>query len=417
MLTSTRLASFKMKLQVFVIAFFLLNSLDSWGQEESRFAEFELVYSSLPWYNLKGGFEQGFVYMDNVDITTRLNFGKLLVGEDDHLSLFLYGLGNAGGRASSLMGDFQAASNIEAPKSWRLFEAWLQQNLFDDEVSILVGLYDLNSEFDVLRPGTVFINSSFGIGAEYAQSGLNGPSIFPISSLGVRFSSTLGDKGKFRLAILDGVSGDPENPRSNKISLSKKDGALIALETAIYSESKSERRVHRDYVTRRRKVGREHDIPTNDKLNVGGWYYTSRFENIADTTQNHRNWGAYLGVQKYWFLFSELDKYLSVFMRYGIAHEKVNRFGSALSGGVVLADRFSNYLGLAISSGFHGDSFQYEQIDNYQNETVIELTYSWRIKNFLTLQPDIQYVLNPGFGVDLDNPLSAAIMVQLSFNN
>jgi porin len=57
---------------------------------------------------------------------------------------------------------------------------------------VKIGLYDLNSEFDVIEAAALFLNPSHGIGPDFAQSGRNGPSIFPVTSLAIR--------GEYRLA-------------------------------------------------------------------------------------------------------------------------------------------------------------------------------------------------------------------------
>ncbi|MEQ9007836.1 MAG: carbohydrate porin, partial [Ekhidna sp.] len=284
------------------------------------------------------------------------------------------------------------------------------------------GLYDLNSEFDVLRPGTLFINSSFGIGAEYAQSGVNGPSIFPISSLGVRFSTFVGDRTRVRLAILDAVSGNPNDLTSNEIHLSKKEGALIAGEVSVYTSSdfsEDERNVDRSYVTRRRKVGRQHDVYKKDKINIGGWYYTSDFQSMDGSEPEKGNSGIYFGIQKYIPLDAE-DDYIAFFGRYGIANHQINRYGSALSGGFVMSNPISGFddnFGLAFSSGLNGESFQELQESSENAETVFEFTYSLPLASWFLLQPDVQYVVNPSTKEELDNPLSFALLIQFSIQN
>ena len=45
--------------------------------------------------------------------------------------------------------------------------------------SILIGRYDLNTEFYRLQSAGLFLNSSFGVGPEFSQSGRSGPSIYP----------------------------------------------------------------------------------------------------------------------------------------------------------------------------------------------------------------------------------------------
>ena len=42
-------------------------------------------------------------------------------------------------------------------------------------------------------------------------------------------------------------------------------------------------------------------------------------------------------------------------------------------------------------------------------ETVIELTYERAIDDRLTVQPDVQYVINPGWDRALDNALVAGV--------
>lgn len=390
-------------------------------EEERKIVQFGTVYSALPWLNAEGGEKEGFVYMDNLDFTANLNIDRIFKWEND-LILFAYVLSNHGGQASSLMGDFQVASNIEAPRSTRLFELWVQENFFHNDISVLVGLYDLNSEFDVLRPGTIFINSSFGIGAEYAQSGVNGPSIFPISSLGFRMSAQLGDKAVLRIAALDGVPGDAQDPTSNRIRLTTEEGALLAVETSIYPGSTvviNPENVERGYVTRRKKVGREHEIPTNDKINLGGWYYTAKFPELNSPYESHGNWGVYAGMQKY-FHFGREGRYLALFGRYGVANATYNQLQSALSGGVVFSDLIqdkTDYLGLAFSTGYNGkpylNAMQPEE-SPLRAETVVEFTYSISLANWFSIQPDVQYMINPGMRRSLNNSLGIGLLLQVS---
>jgi len=101
--------------------------------------------------------------------------------------VFLYGLGIHGGHPSRFAGDAQGVSSIEAPRKWTLEEAWLEQNLFGNRFSALVGRYDLNTEFYHVHTADLFLNASFGMGPEFSQSGNGGPSVFPNTSVGGRF--------------------------------------------------------------------------------------------------------------------------------------------------------------------------------------------------------------------------------------
>src|SRR5438128_12130722 len=123
------------------------------------------------------------------------------------MTLFVEGLNIHGGHPSSFAGDAQGVSSREGPARWTLEEGWIQQNLFDNQLSILIGRYDLNTEFYRLQSAGLFLNSSFGIGPEFSQSGRGGPSIFPNPSVGARIAWKPARSMVLRSAILEGVPG------------------------------------------------------------------------------------------------------------------------------------------------------------------------------------------------------------------
>jgi porin len=66
-----------------------------------------------------------------------------------------------------------------------------------------------------------------GIGPDFSQSGRNGPSIFPVTSLAVRRERKLAKNWLARLTVLNGLPGDPTHPAATVIKLSGRDGVLI----------------------------------------------------------------------------------------------------------------------------------------------------------------------------------------------
>lgn len=82
----------------------------------------------------------------------------------------------ANGRAFSepFVGDAQTVSGIEAVDGLRVYELWLQRSFgARTEQSLLLGLYDLNSEFETLDSSGLFIHSVRGIGHDIVQIGRN----------------------------------------------------------------------------------------------------------------------------------------------------------------------------------------------------------------------------------------------------
>lgn len=188
----------------------------------------------------------------------------------------LYGVASAGGNPSDLAGDLQGVSNIAAPRGVRLLEAWLQQNLLRGRLSLLVGLSDLNSEFYLLQAAALFLNSSFGIGPEFSQSGLGGPSIFPATSLGGRVEVRPWRREVLRLAIVNGVPLGFERPDGSRALLESADGALLVAEVAHVVEASGGAGAAPG--RRGPRAGRARiEAPHALKVALGAWHYTARF--------------------------------------------------------------------------------------------------------------------------------------------
>ena len=154
--------------------------------------------------NVAGGVRRGAMLPGVAGAQVSLSLGKLVGWPGARI--FVFALGTHGGAPSDFVGDVQGVSNLEAPATVRLEEAWLQQNLFANRLSWLAGRYDLNAEFYRLQSGALFINSSFGIGPEFSHSGVGGggPSIFPNTSLGTRLEYKPSANVVWRAAALDG---------------------------------------------------------------------------------------------------------------------------------------------------------------------------------------------------------------------
>ncbi len=88
-----------------------------------------------------------------------------------------------GNSISELVGDLQGISNIEASQGAEVLEAWVELKS-PLGLQIKGGRLDSNADFDAIEPAQFFINSSQGIGPDISTVGVNGPSIFPETGLG-----------------------------------------------------------------------------------------------------------------------------------------------------------------------------------------------------------------------------------------
>ena len=184
--------------------------------------------------NTHGGLAVGDAYLDNLDITLDVD-GERAFGIPG-LRLFAYGLYNNATRFSEVLpGDAMTASNIDAPEDFQLYELWADWSFGAHASSVRAGLYDLNSEFDVSDARSLFINSSFGVGHELGQTGVNGPSIFPATSLAVRIAFKPSANWALMAAAFDAVPGGAGDSHSH-LQLGGEDGALLIAEAQRYGE-------------------------------------------------------------------------------------------------------------------------------------------------------------------------------------
>lgn len=133
---------------------------------------FDAVYTGEVFSNVSGGIETGTRYLDNLDLKLEVDIAEAWGFASGRF--FVYGLyNNATTLSDELVGDLQGISNIDAPHAWRVYEFWYEFG--DGPWSIRTGLYDLNSEFDTIDAGGLFLNSSHGIGPDFSRFCCNHP--------------------------------------------------------------------------------------------------------------------------------------------------------------------------------------------------------------------------------------------------
>lgn len=378
----------------------LAQSLDANADAEGGAYRFDGAYTAEAWRNTSGGQRTGAAYLGNVDLSLSID-GNLAWGVPG-LEAFLYVLGNHGDRLSErYVGDAMVASNIDAPDALRLYEAWLQwRSGAKGAFSVRFGLYDLNSEFDTSETRSLFIHSSHGVGHDLAQTGLNGPSIFPVTSLGMRAAWAPSEHWTWRAAVFDGVPGDPDDPTRTRIHLSQDEGALAITELEWSSERVRE-------------------------LSLGYWSYTSDFADVrADGSREYPprrgNAGAYVSLE---VALGSLDGAAappaSAFVRYGLANGRINEFDRFLAVGGSYRGVFrregDDEIGLAYAHASTSSETRSATGPRARYEGAIELTYRVPITDWFVLQPDLQYIVNPGADSQLEDSFLIGLRAEFSW--
>jgi porin len=365
------------------------NLLGDWGGKRSAMNakgyDWQIVYK-LDLISKISTPNQKTYGLDNLDIKLYLD-GEKIAGLKGSSGL-LYILSNRGGKPA-LKGDRlpHGMDNIETPynaNTTKLYQAWIQQTLLDDRLSVLAGLYDFNSEFYSTESSSIFIHPTFGIGAEMGITGQNGPSIFPTTSFAVRVKAEPAPGYYAQAVTLDGVPGDPNNPHGTHVQFNKGDGALNVIEAAVPLSV----------------AENAHD----NKLALGVWRYTARFDDVLDVDLNGNpikriSHGYYAMIEKVLrYKPGSKEESIKSFVRGGKNDGDTAQFDMAWSAGLVFSGLFAgrdqDALGIAIAQERNGAKYRTASGSTVSDEKSFELTYRYQAMPGLVLQPIAQYLLN-----------------------
>jgi porin len=354
-----------------------------------------------------GGEKRSTYYSGLVEVGLEFDLA-ILLGWPDTRAVVL-GTGTFGLDPGDGSGSIHAPSNLANTPTGTLLEAWLERDFLAGRLALLGGLYAVDGEFDVKESAGVFMNGGFGTGLELSETGLNGPCVYPATCLGVRARYQPDDSRYAQLAVLDGVAGDPDQPRGIQVGLNSDDGVFVIGEAGFQRGAEEGRFL---------------------RAALGAWHYTTEFDDImqpdapAPVRTSDGTYGLYALLEG--GLYSEPGQTaqgLSGFLRVGLADETVNPIGRYAGAGLVYTGLFpgrdEDVLGLGLSAAFLGQDFRDAQTlagtPAERRELVVELTYWMPVLPWLNVQLDAQYISDPAGDSSLDNATLFGLRYQITF--
>jgi porin len=355
--------------------------------------------------NLSGGLSQGYTYVGMEQAS--LNFNFETAGLWKGANLFIHGINTHGlGPTQTHVGDLMVLSNIEVGDFTGLYEFYYTLEL--NKLFILLGQHDLNTEFMGSKYGENFINSSFGVINNVL---LNVPlSIYPVAAPCVLLKYNVSENLAIKIATYD---GNPGNITNNKFNLqwnfSSEEGAMNIFETSY------------TFIDHEQK-----QIQTSNGIKMGvyklGFYYhTGKFINYSDTLKpKWGNYGFYLIMDQMIIPKpSDPQEGLAAMLQLGYSPSKYNRIDNAIEGGIryygLFNKRNHDIIGIAFSYAGLGNEFININPSKKSSETALEFTYKFNFNNKVFIQPDIQYIINPGAEKGINNSCTALIRFQLFY--
>lgn len=325
--------------------------------------------------------------------------------------------------SSDNLATLQTASGIEADRATRLWELWYQQSFLNGRMDVKLGQQSLDQEFIVSQNALLFVNTAFGWPLIPSVDLPGGGPAYPLSSLGARLRAQLSSQFTALLGVYNGTptarfnTGDPQQRNASGTSFPLNGGALIIGELqfafpgngGLVSPSDSS------------------SLPGSYK--IGFWYDTESFADqnfdntgvsLASPASNgtpllrHGNYSIYAVMdQSIAHLGDDTGRVLNVFSRVMGAPGDRNLIDFNFNLGLVLhepiAGRGQDTAGIGMGYGQVGkNASDFDKETQAVNgppafrrtaETYIELTYQAQVTNWMQLQPDFQYVFNPGAGI------------------
>ncbi len=307
----------------------------------------------------------------------------------------------AGDSPSAKVGDFAGVSGIDAGGANGLFvwDAWLQQRLPWWGTRLRLGILDFNNDFYVADYANLFLNGGFGMGTEVSGDGSvhTYPATGPALALSVEPGPLYLQGGLWK-----------GRPNAEGV-LRNGDGGLFSVW---------------ELGLRRGASG----AAGYYKLALGGWRQSNPLEHWAgeDWRAAGRAAPAFAAAPRdgngglYTVGEVALGGRLGLFAKLGWADAERSRYGFSSAVGVnlqgALPGRAMDVLGVGFLHSQHSADFlDYAQRQGslyFRYEQVLELTYSARLGRHLLLQPDFQYVLQPGMDPAIGNALVFGLRLQ-----
>ncbi|MDF2115819.1 carbohydrate porin [Roseiarcaceae bacterium H3SJ34-1] len=387
---------------------------DSWRDAlQARGITLGLTEQSEIWTNFAGGVRRGVTYNGLTTGTIDADLEKLagLTKTRFYASVF-----QIHGREPSLnmVGTLQPVSNIEATRATRLYNAWVETLLLDDRLSLRIGQQGANDEMMMGQQSAFLLNSSFGYPALAAANLPSGGPNYPLATPMVRAKYKLTDEFTLVGAVFNGDPagpgvGDPQKRNRTGTSFRVTDPPLYFLELW-WDQNQGE--------------GAK-GLPRTLKL--GAWHHSGAFaDQRFDTTggllaltggppRMHKGDTAIYGLidQMLWLRPGTRDQGIGVFALLMGAPDDRNLVNLYAEWGVTFkapfASRPNDVTGLAFTMlrtsssarSYYQDGFAAAKglmpIKPY--ELSVEYSYSYKYADWLSIQPSLQYVINPGAGL------------------
>ena len=366
--------------------------------------------------NPNGGVKRGAIVEGLTQMSLGADLSKIIGLEGGTFNISAFQIHGRGLSAADLQ-NLNIVSSIEAEPSTRLNELWFQQAFLGGKFDLKIGQQSADLEFITSEYEDLFINSGFGWPTLPAVDLPSGGPAYPLATPGIRLRAKPTDEITALVGLFNGSPaglrpGDPQRNDPSGTNFDASSGALVIGEV--------------QYALNKSKDAK--GLPGTYKL--GAWYDTLRFADpFFGNGTSPQPVGVPVSRRGDWSVYGTFDQLvlrpkpdsdggLALTARAMGAPGDRNLVDLFVQGGLVYKGPFgrdADQAGLAAewahigSRAQAGDAAVAFATGSFfpvrTSETVIEATYQLQAAPWWQIQPDVQYVSNPGGGlVDPNRP-------------
>ncbi len=371
----------------------------SWGGYRDRIVEWGLTptinYETTILGNPAGGERKGFKYAGQLNLYLDFDLEKLLGVKGTR---FVSSVSWASGQSlsSDYIGNYFAVSSIFSGNSVRLYQFFLESNLWNDLLTVALGRMAIGDDFATTALFGYYVSDAFD--PNIGSIVVNVPGFYaePVATWGLRLKLKPADD----FYVSGGVyNSSPLAGRDSAfgVDFSFRNGFILISEAGYTPNVQEGSRGRPGY------------------YKIGAYYDTGEYEEFGEEDGSRNgNFGFYaIADQMVYREPGTENQGLAVWGAAAIApDENINTFPIFLSAGLAYGGLIPAREGDKALFGIAYGSIS-DEIPGQDYEIVLEGTYSIQIAPWISVQPDVQYIIHPGGG-GIPNALVLGMLLSLN---
>jgi porin len=284
---------------------------------------------------------------------------------------------------------------------------YLEERFLGDRLSIRAGRlsvgWEYGLEYDFF---TQYQSAAFRLNV-FALDG-NDPNfaVIPFANWGARLRWTPNEHWRIQASWMNGYPRDfaDDDKHGVDFSADPTKGSFFILEGS-----------YQWLPTKAQREARPSGLP--GRVTFGGYYDTGTFDNLDGSGETDEVLGtAYVIVrQKIWEPETASDRGINVWTAFAWAgKEDIVSVPYFWSGGMVWTGPFPRLAKDTLALGF-ADSWFSDALAGQTVETVLEVAYSFNFTTWISITPDLQYIIRPSGMRTIDNAFLAGVLLYLTF--